>query len=67
MILVISIKDGVVNEALSFSNVKKAEARFTKEALKLGAKRDYMDVHLDYGFFATADSSVCLVHPSKED
>jgi hypothetical protein len=67
MILVITIKDGVVNEALSFSNVKKAEVRFTKEALKLGAKRDDMDVHLDDGFFAIANASVCLVHPSKED
>jgi len=67
MILVVTIKDGVVNEALSYSNVKKAEARFTKEARKLGATREDKDIHLDDGYFAIANSSVCLVHPTKGD
>ena len=58
-ILIITIKDGVVNEAKLFSNVKKAEEAFIIKAVDLGAKPRDLDSHLDDGYYqmTTANKS----------
>jgi len=62
-ILVVDIREGVVNEALLFTDVKRAEEAFTIKALDLGAKKDDMDGHLEDGYYLGANFSVCLTHP----
>jgi len=63
-ILVVTIRDGVVDEAKLFTNVKRAEECYTIECLDRGAKKDDMDNHLDNGYYEGVSSSVCLVHPT---
>jgi len=68
-ILIITIKDGVVNDAKLFSNTNLAEKVFIKKALELGARendlvnRKDMDSHLDDGYYQGSNETVCLVHP----
>jgi hypothetical protein len=63
-ILVVTIKDGVVDEAKLFTDVKRAEECFTLAALDLGARKDNMDTHLDDGYYQDLKSTtVCLTHP----
>ena len=62
-ILIVTIKDGVVNDAKLFSNVKRAEEAFTIKAMDLGARKDDIDSHLDDGYYQGSNETVCLVHP----
>jgi hypothetical protein len=63
-ILVVKIRDGVVDEAKLFSDVKRAEECFTLTCLDLGARKDDMDTLLDDGYYQDLKSTtVCLVHP----
>lgn len=68
-ILVITIQDGVVNEAKLFSSTNLAEKNFIKKALDFGAcendlvNRKDMDSHLDDGYYQGSNETVCLVHP----
>lgn len=63
-ILVVKIREGVVDEATLFDDPKDAEEKFTVDALDLGAKKDDMESHLDDGYYQIMNASVCLVHPS---
>jgi len=68
MVLIITIKDGIVDEALSYKDdVKRAEDKFTKKALELGAEQQDIDTHLEDGYFSIANASVCIVHPWNEE
>jgi hypothetical protein len=64
-VLVVIIKNNVVDEAKLFSDVKKAEECFTLECLNIGAKKDDMDVILDEGYYQDFNcTAVCLTHPT---
>jgi hypothetical protein len=63
-ILVVLIRNGVVDEAKLFTDVKRAEECFTLVCLDLGARKDHMDKHLDDGYYQDLKcSTVCLTHP----
>lgn len=62
-ILVVTIKENVVDEARLFTNVKRAQEAFTIAAMDLGARKDFMDALLDDGYYQAGDLSVCLTHP----
>jgi hypothetical protein len=62
-ILIITIKDGVVNEAKLFTNLKRAEEAFIIKAMDLGARKDDIDSHLDDGYYPGSNETVCIVHP----
>jgi len=62
-VLVVTIKDDVVDEAVSFLNSANAEKYYKKTCLKYGADRQEMNNYLDDGYYAWANGSVCLVHP----
>jgi hypothetical protein len=62
-ILVITIKDGVVNEARSFINNVSAEKYYIKTCLNYGAQREHMGIYLEDGYYEWANGSVCLTHP----
>jgi hypothetical protein len=65
-ILVVLIRDGVVDEAKLFTDVKRAEECFVITALDLGARKDDIDlIHLNNGYYQDLKSStVCLTHPT---
>ena len=63
-ILIVTIKDGVVNEAKLFTNVKQAEEAFIIKAMDLGARKDDLESrHLDDGYYPGSNETVCIVHP----
>lgn len=62
-IAVVTIKNGVVDEAKLFTDNKKAEECFTLECLNKLAKECDMDVYLDDGYYDGANFSVCITHP----
>ena len=62
-ILVITIKNGVVNEAKLFSSINLAEKVFTKKALELGACENDLDSYLDDGYYQDSNETLCLIHP----
>jgi hypothetical protein len=63
-ILVVLIRNGVVDEAKLFTDVKRAEECFTITCLDLGARKSDMDTHLDNGYYQDLKcSTVCLTHP----
>jgi hypothetical protein len=63
-ILVVMIKDGVVDEVKLFTDPKRAEECFILTALDLGARKDDMDDHLDDGYYEGANFSVCITWPT---
>ena len=63
-VLVVKIRDGVVDEVKLFTDPKRAEECFTLTALDLGARKDDMDTHLDDGYYEIANASVCITWPT---
>lgn len=61
--LVITIKDGVVDEALSFLNNASAEKYYKKVCLDNGAIHERMNDYLDDGYYMWTGGSVCITHP----
>lgn len=64
MVQVITIKDGVVDEVRSFSTPDKAEQAFSEIISAMGAKD--IEAHLEDGYYAIMNASVCLVHPDED-
>jgi hypothetical protein len=62
-VLVVTIKNGVVDEAKLFTDNKKAEECFTLECLNRLAEKCDMEAHLDDGYYEGSNSSVCITHP----
>lgn len=62
-IAVVTIKDGVVDEAKLFTDNKKAEKCFTLECLNRLAKKCDIETHLDEGYYEGGNFSVCITHP----
>lgn len=62
-VLVITVRDGVVNEAKLFDNVHRAEECFTLECLDKGASKDDIEAHIEDGYYQGMNFAVCLVHP----
>lgn len=62
-VLVITVRDDVVDEAKLFDDVDKAEEVFTQECLEKGAFRDDMKVYIEDGYYLGMNFAVCLVHP----
>ena len=59
-ILIVTIKEGVVNEAKFFTNIK----AFINKAVDLGARKDDLESrHLDDGYYPGSNETVCIVHP----
>jgi hypothetical protein len=63
IVLVVTIKDDVVDEAKAFTDVKAAEECFTLICLDHLANKDDMDMHLDDGYFMWTNGSVCITWP----
>lgn len=62
-VLVVKIRDGVVDEVKLFTDPKRAEECFTLAALDIGARKDDMECILDDGYYQGMNFSVCLTHP----
>lgn len=62
-ILVVTIKDSVVDEAKLFTDVKRAEECFILKCLDNGASKDDLDTHLDDGYYQVDSFSVCITWP----
>jgi hypothetical protein len=62
-VLVVKIKNGVIDEAKLFTDVKRAEECFILECLEAGARKADIDCILDEGYYLGMYFSVCLTHP----
>jgi hypothetical protein len=62
-VLVVTIKDGVVDEAKLFTDVKRAEECFTMACLDVGARKGDMECILDDGYYQGMNFTVCITHP----
>jgi len=63
-IVVVKIREGVVDEAILCNDAKRAEEGFILGALELGARKEDMETHLDDGYYQIENASICLVHPT---
>jgi hypothetical protein len=71
IINVIVIKEGIVDSCETFvaktkaevnANVQLAELKFAERASEYGASEDDMESHIEDGYYAGGNFSICLVH-----
>lgn len=76
IINVIVIKEGIVYSCEAFIAKKKAdipltneaaEQSFTNKILEYGAEEENIDDHIEDGYYAGGNFSICLVHPEIQD
>jgi len=65
-VLVVIVKNNIVDEVRSFSYSSRAEEYYTKVCINYGAQYEHMGAYLEDGYYEWTNGSVCLTHPEKE-